>query len=110
MSTCPPLPSSLLLTSSSRPFCLTEDSPITGKWQTNYRGRTFHLDAEGRLRPAQRKAPMATARTTEPLDPAFTTRIPGIPDPEPTIHRIVSEELHALALRREAHRRAQEER
>ena len=51
---------------------------------------------------------MATARTTEPLDPAFTTRIPGIPDPEPTITRIVSEELHALALRREAHRRAEE--
>ena len=51
---------------------------------------------------------MATARTTEPLDPAYTTRIPGIPDPEPTITRIVSEELHALVLRREAHRRAQE--
>ena len=47
---------------------------------------------------------------TEPLDPAYTTRIPGIPDPEPTITRIVSEELHALVLRREAHRRAQEER
>ena len=57
---------------------------------------------------SQRKADMATARTTEPLDPAFTTRIPGIPDPEPTITRIVSEELHALALRREAHRRAEE--
>lgn len=30
--------------------------------------------------------------------------------PIPTIDRIVSEELHALALRREAHRRAQENR
>lgn len=28
--------------------------------------------------------------------------------PIPTIDRIISEELHALALRREAHRRAQE--
>lgn len=58
----------------------------------------------------ERKADMATARMTEPLDPAYTTRIPGIPDPEPMIARIVSEELHALALRREAHRRAQEDR
>ena len=57
----------------------------------------------------ERKADMATARTTEPLDHAFTARIPGIPDPEPMITRIISEELHGLALRREAHRRAQEE-
>lgn len=88
---------------------------MTG-FTTNYRGLTYVLAHDGRLlhlqqtpRPPQRKAPMATARTTEPLDPAFTTRIPGIPDPEPTITRIVSEELHALALRREAHRRAHEE-
>ena len=82
-------------------------------WTTTYAGTTYVLDHHGRLlhlqqtpRPPQEQE----ASMTEPLDPAYTTRIPGIPDPEPTITRIVSEELHALVLRREAHRRAQEER
>lgn len=49
---------------------------------------------------------MATARTTEPLDPAYTARIPGIPDPEPpipTIDRIVAQDLAELKRRRAEH-------
>jgi len=95
----------------STPASTPQEHAIT--WTTNYRGHTYELAPDGRLlhlqqtpRPPQEQE----ASMTEPLDPAYTTRIPGIPDPEPTITRIISEELHALALRREARRRAQEDR
>lgn len=70
------------------PARLTEDSPII--WTTNYAGTTYVLDHHGRLQPAQRKAsPMATTHIRN-----MTT------DRQRDALRAVSEELHALALRR----------
>lgn len=99
---------SRLLTSSSRHFCLTKDSPITGIWITKIRGHIYELDHQGRLRPQRKDQPMAPSITTASIVEDVKRDL--LAPPIPTIDLIVSEELHALALRREAHRRAQENR
>lgn len=88
------LPSRLLV-SSGRPFCLTEDSPIS--WITNYRGHTYELAHDGRLlhlqqtpRPPQR---IGAAMSTAHLEQMRENR-------QRDAARAVHHELCALALRR----------
>lgn len=101
MSTCPrPHRSSRLrissstgrrLALSSRPFCLTEDSPIS--WITNYRGLPYELAPDGRLlllqqtpRPPREEEPrMASTHIRRHLD-----------HPDRDTHTAATKELQAL--------------
>lgn len=70
--------------------------PITGIWTTNYRGTTFVLDHNGRLRATQRKDPMNTAHrmtilaaSPGPVDVAWSRwRIPEAPETHKPVLRL----------------------
>ena len=95
MSTPPHQPASHLEASAS--LSPRRTHPIS--WITNYKGTTYVLDHHGRLQPTQRKAsPMATTHIRN-----MTT------DRQRDALRAVSEELHALALRRAEHRTEKKE-
>ena len=88
----PPQPAPHL--SRRRPFCLTEDSPITGIWITTIRGLTYELAHDGRLQPAQR---IGAAMSTAHLDQIRENR-------QRDVTRAVHAELLQLAIRRMEHR------
>lgn len=69
---------------------------MTG-WTTQLCGHTYALDQHGRLQPARKAPPMATTFIQNMRE-----------EPAPNALRAVSEELHALALRRAAHHAQQQ--